>query len=62
MTGEDFKAWRKRVGKTQQQAADAIGITKRSVQLYEADDQPVPRTVALACAAIEAGLEPIGEA
>jgi transcriptional regulator with XRE-family HTH domain len=60
MTGEDFKTWRKAMGLTQQQAADAIGVTKRSVQLWEADDQPVSRTVALACAALAAGLKPLG--
>ncbi len=61
MTPDEFKAWRKALSLTQQQAGEAIGITKRSVQLYEAGDQPVTRTVALACAALAAGLKPIGE-
>ncbi|CAO3447879.1 hypothetical protein [Azospirillum argentinense] len=62
MTPDDFKQWRASLKLTQQEAADAIGITKRSVQLYEAGTQPVSRTIALACAAISAGLKPIGEA
>jgi DNA-binding XRE family transcriptional regulator len=61
MTHEEIKLWRKRLGMTQQQAGDAIGVTKRSIQLFEAGDQPVSRTIALACAAVEAGLKPIGE-
>ncbi|OYD82513.1 helix-turn-helix transcriptional regulator [Azospirillum brasilense] len=62
MTADEFKAWRKGLGLTQQEAGDAIGITKRSVQLYEAGTQPVSRTIALACAALSAGLKPLGEA
>ncbi|NUB29744.1 helix-turn-helix domain-containing protein [Azospirillum brasilense] len=61
MTADEFKTWRKGLDLTQQEAADAIGITKRSVQLYEAGTQPVSRTIALACAAIAAGLKPLGE-
>lgn len=60
MTADEFKTWRKGLKLTQQEAADAIGITKRSVQLYEAGTQPVSRTIALACAAIAAGLSPVG--
>ena len=62
MTPEDFKAWRERLDMTQQEAADAIGVTKRSVQMWEAGDRPIGRTVALACAAINAGLTPVGMA
>ena len=62
MTADEFKAWRKRVNKTQQEAADELGSTKRSVQGWEDGSQPIKRSIALACAAIEAGLKPIGEA
>jgi transcriptional regulator with XRE-family HTH domain len=65
MTPEDFKAWRKAMGWTQTEAAIELGISRGSVELYERgsrreDGRPVeiPRTVALACAALTHGLEP----
>lgn len=67
MTPDDFKAWRATMGLSQQAAADALGISKGSVELYEAgkrrdDGRPViiPRTVALACAALYHKLGPWG--
>lgn len=57
MTPEQFKAWRKRLDLTQQGAADAIGISRRMVQAYEADKQPIPKPVALACTALALGLK-----
>jgi transcriptional regulator with XRE-family HTH domain len=35
MTPEQFKAWRTTLGLTQQDAADKLGISRGSVQLYE---------------------------
>lgn len=61
MTPADFKNWRKGLSMTQQAAADELGVTKRTVQLYEAGDLAVTRTVALACAALSAGLRPVGD-
>ncbi|PWC81263.1 hypothetical protein TSH64_01070 [Azospirillum sp. TSH64] len=55
MTGADFLAWRKAQGMTQGDAGDRLGVTRRTVQLYEAGEQPIPRTVALACRAIAEG-------
>jgi transcriptional regulator with XRE-family HTH domain len=56
MTPQEFKDWRKGIGLTQQEAADALGISKGSIILYEAgkrrgDDRPVtiPKVVELAC-------------
>lgn len=48
MTPQEFHAWRKRLGWTQQQAADALGTTKRAVQMWEAGDRPISRMVDLA--------------
>lgn len=63
MSPEQFKAWREHLGLSQQDAAAALGISKGSVQLYERgarreDERPVviPKTVALACAAIALGI------
>ena len=68
MTPDDFKAWRQSLTYTMAQAADALGISTGSVLVYERgvrreDGRPVtiPKTVALACAALSAGLSPIGE-
>ena len=67
MTSEQFKAWRKGMGLTQAGAADALGLSKESVFNYETGVRRdggravvIPRTVALACAAVSAGLEPVG--
>lgn len=61
MTPDEFKNWRKSVKLKQQDVADALGTTIRAVQMWEAGDRPISRTVALACAAISAGLKPIGD-
>jgi hypothetical protein len=37
------------------EAGDTLGLTKRTVQLYEAGIQPVPRSIALAYRAVELG-------
>lgn len=60
MISDDFKAWRRRLGITQQAAADALGTTRRAIVMWEAGDRPISRTLALACAAVEAGLPPVG--
>lgn len=65
MTPDDFKAWRRAMGFSQQAAADELGISKGSVELYETgkrrdDGRPVaiPKAVELACAALYRGLDP----
>ena len=59
MSAEDFRAWRNVMGLTQGEAAEALGLSKSSIELYEKgerrdDGRPVviPRTVELACAAL----------
>lgn len=65
MTADDFKAWREHMGLSQVKAAEALGISKSSVENYERGARPedgrpvvIPRTVALACAALAFGLPP----
>ncbi len=68
MTPTEFRAWRKSLGLSQKAAAEAIGVSESMIGLYEsgrkrdADRSPcaIPRTVALACAAVSAGIEPVG--
>jgi transcriptional regulator with XRE-family HTH domain len=66
MSPHRFRQWRDTLGLTQSEAAKALGIGLSTLQLYERgrrfdDNRPVeiPRTVAMACAALEAGLEPL---
>ncbi|WP_068082387.1 helix-turn-helix domain-containing protein [Polycladidibacter stylochi] len=70
MTAAEFKAWRKKSGfKSRALAAQALGLSPETVRLYETGirrEDPskivvIPRHIALACAAISAGLEPVGE-
>jgi transcriptional regulator with XRE-family HTH domain len=63
MTAHDFRRWREHMKLSQQAAADALGLSKASIELYERgsrrdDDRPVsiPRTVELACAALVHGI------
>ena len=67
MTPEALKAWSKRLGLTQQAAANALGVSLRMYAYYEKGHREdgrtveIPRTVALAAAAVAFGLPPIGE-
>lgn len=60
MTADEFAAWRKRMGYNRVQAADALGLGRNQPQRYE-EGQPIPKYIALACAAIAFGLPPVGE-
>lgn len=61
MKGHDFKRWRKALDMSQKEAADALGLKRRVVQYYEkgernGDPVKIPRTVRLACFAINGGV------
>jgi len=65
MKTEQFKAWRKKMGFTQQQAADALGVYARTITNYERGQRyedgrevKIPESIALACSALYAHLEP----
>lgn len=67
MTPNQLRHWRKALKLTQPVAAARLGIGTRTLASYEAgkwaDGRPaeIPRTVALACAAIHHGLLPWGD-
>ncbi|MEM6649422.1 MAG: helix-turn-helix transcriptional regulator [Pseudomonadota bacterium] len=61
MEPHDFKKWRKLLGYSQREAADALGLKRRMIQYYEKgerDGEPVdiPLSVALACYALSEGV------
>lgn len=60
MTASDLKTWRQSIGLSQRAAAEALGVSLRMYQYYEAGERPIPKTVALACAA--AAAQPLLEA
>ncbi|NEI70992.1 helix-turn-helix domain-containing protein [Rhizobium lusitanum] len=57
MTAFDLTEWRNRLRLSQASAATALGCSKTSIVCWE-KGQPIPRYIALACAAIAYGLPP----
>lgn len=53
----DMRAWRRRLGLTQRQAAAMLGLSERCLRGYERGEQMPPRAVVLACHWIEQSLE-----
>lgn len=58
MTPADIRAWRAAMDYTQQQAAQELGVSLRTVKAWEAGFAAPPPFLALACAALAAGLGP----
>jgi transcriptional regulator with XRE-family HTH domain len=61
MRPADFKAWRKSLGLSQKEAADALGLKNRIVQYYEKGERngekvKIPKHVRLACYALTLGV------
>ncbi len=52
-TPDQLRAWRDRLEWTQQQAAAALGVTRRGYQLWEAGERAISRPVMLACLYLE---------
>jgi len=53
-TTEDLKAWRGRMGWTQAEAADVLGISRRAYGTREQPGTPISRETVLACLYLEA--------
>jgi len=53
MTGQEFRAWRKRLGLTQEQAATALGYALRRITDMEGGKVIIPRVVELAAWRLE---------
>ena len=52
MTADAFRHWRERKAYTLDEAAQALGISRRMVAYYEGGNRPIPRVVALATRAL----------
>ena len=48
LPASDFRAWMERHGLTRDGAADALGLSRRTIGYYLSGEQPVPKTVMLA--------------
>lgn len=53
MTGAALRAWRRRLGFTQETAGAAIGRHPRMIGQYEDGTYDIPQIVELACIAVE---------
>ncbi len=49
----DFNAWMKRHSLSLSQAADALGLSRRTIAYYNIGARPIPKTVGLACIGYE---------
>lgn len=61
MQSEGFRAWRKALGLSQKDAAEALGLKRRMVQYYEKGERDgetveIPLSVRLACFALTRGV------
>ena len=45
----DFKKWRRKLGYTQVEAGEKLGLSRGAVQYWESEIRPVPLAVELAC-------------
>lgn len=61
MTAADFIELHERLGVSRAALCERLGIAPNTATAYARGRRPIPRTVALACAALAAGLEPYGE-
>jgi transcriptional regulator with XRE-family HTH domain len=52
-----FRAWRESLGLTQNEAAEALGRSRRQIQNYDTGAEAPPRVVRLAMIALEEHLE-----
>ncbi len=61
MSADAFKAWRRKLGLSQKEAAKALGLKLRIIQYYEKGQRDgkaivIPRSVRLACQALMTGI------
>lgn len=60
MTADEFTNAQERLARSRRQFCDRLGISRKTGDRYALGRAPIPLTVALAIAALEAGLSPAG--
>ena len=60
MNAEQLKKWRAQHNLTQEVAAQKIGCSKRSIQLWESGTNRIPDYIAMAVSAVSMNLPPYG--
>lgn len=58
MTPETFRAWRRRLCLSINEAGEALGISRDTIYRYERGESAITRITALACAAVALGIKP----
>lgn len=61
MTPADLRTWQSTMGYTYETAAEALGMSRSGYAKLLRHDANIDKRTALACAAILAGVKPIGE-
>jgi transcriptional regulator with XRE-family HTH domain len=61
MTSEQLEAFRAYLGWTRRQLGRELGISQDRLRRFMDGRVPIPRSIALACAALQQGMLPIGE-
>jgi len=59
MSPKSLASWRERLGFNKAAASRALGISRNTLDAYEAGRYPIPLYIALACAAVANGLPPM---
>lgn len=62
MKSDDFNSAQARIASSRRQFCEKLGIARRTGDAYALGRAPVPLTVQLAIAALDAGLSPAGGA
>jgi hypothetical protein len=60
MKANEFKTWCARVGLSQRQIADRLGVTRQTIHDWESAVSPIPQVMNMSCATWEARLEQEG--
>lgn len=61
MTGNDFRAWRLRCGLTAPEAAEALGVSRRTIFYLQAKPR-IPGPISIATVAVENEIDRVKEA
>lgn len=61
MTPSDLRTWQSAMGYTYETAAEALGMSRSGYAKLIAGTSKIDRRTALACAAILAGVKPLGD-